>query len=165
MTLGSMKKTKSESNTKSDEFKRFENFTQRIIAVPKHEIGKEKAKLRHATATAIDARIFGEPFMSYLRVISCSYVAAKAPACSGHKQSPRSGRQTFPRNRLHHGAEAIQLAERGVDIWRYPEALKLFMNDRCREDSMFVEQITADRARIHAFDLYVGNSTRLPGIE
>lgn len=39
-----MKSGKSDSNTKSDEFKRFEDFTRRILAVPKKEIDKEKAK-------------------------------------------------------------------------------------------------------------------------
>jgi len=39
-----MKKTKSTSNTKSEEFKRFEDFTRRLIAVPKKEIDQQKAK-------------------------------------------------------------------------------------------------------------------------
>lgn len=39
-----MKKTKSLASNKSEEFKRFEDFTRRLIAVPKKEIDKEKAK-------------------------------------------------------------------------------------------------------------------------
>jgi hypothetical protein len=39
-----MKKTKSNSNGKSEEFKRFEDFTRRIMAVPKKEIDQQKAK-------------------------------------------------------------------------------------------------------------------------
>lgn len=39
-----MKKTKSNSNGKSEEFKRFEDFTRRLMAVPKKEIDQQKAK-------------------------------------------------------------------------------------------------------------------------
>jgi hypothetical protein len=39
-----MRKTKSPSNVKSEEFKRFEDFTRRLIAVPKKEIDQQKAK-------------------------------------------------------------------------------------------------------------------------
>lgn len=39
-----MRKAKSTSNVKSDEFKRFEDFTRRIMAVPKKEIDQQKAK-------------------------------------------------------------------------------------------------------------------------
>ncbi|HWN10709.1 MAG TPA: hypothetical protein VNO50_15830 [Pyrinomonadaceae bacterium] len=39
-----MKKTKLAPSEKSEEFKRFEDFTRRILAVPKKEIDKEKAR-------------------------------------------------------------------------------------------------------------------------
>jgi hypothetical protein len=46
-----MKKTKSNSNEKSEEFKRFEDFTRRLMAVPKKEIDQEKAKYDKQKAT------------------------------------------------------------------------------------------------------------------
>jgi hypothetical protein len=39
-----MKKAKSASSAKSEEFKRFEDFTRRLMAVPKKEIDQQKAK-------------------------------------------------------------------------------------------------------------------------
>lgn len=39
-----MKKTKSTSNIKSEEFERFEDFTRRLLAVPKKEIDQQKAR-------------------------------------------------------------------------------------------------------------------------
>lgn len=44
MTRGKMKKSKPTANAKSEEFKRFEDFTRRIMAVPKKEIDQQKAK-------------------------------------------------------------------------------------------------------------------------
>ena len=38
-------------------------------------------------------------------------------------------------------AKTIQLAERGVDVGRDPDALEFFMNDRRGEDAVFVEEI------------------------
>jgi hypothetical protein len=35
---------KAEKPVKSDEFKRFEDFTRKLLAVPKSEVDKEKAK-------------------------------------------------------------------------------------------------------------------------
>jgi len=46
-----MKKTKATSNEKS-EFKRFEEFTHRLIAVPKKEIEKKKAEYERKKAAA-----------------------------------------------------------------------------------------------------------------
>lgn len=45
-----MKKLKSSASNKSEEFKRFEDFTRRLIAVPKKEIDKEKAKYEREKA-------------------------------------------------------------------------------------------------------------------
>ena len=39
-----MKKIKSASNGKSEEFRRFEEFTKRLMSVPKKEIDQQKAK-------------------------------------------------------------------------------------------------------------------------
>lgn len=39
-----MKKTKPASSAKREEFKRFEDFTKRLMAVPKKEIDQQKAK-------------------------------------------------------------------------------------------------------------------------
>lgn len=46
-----MKKTKSKSERPSEEFKRFEDFTRRLMAVPKKEIDAEKAKYERKKAT------------------------------------------------------------------------------------------------------------------
>ena len=39
-----MNRKKSSSEIKSEEFKRFEDFTRRLMAVPKKEIDQQKAK-------------------------------------------------------------------------------------------------------------------------
>jgi hypothetical protein len=39
-----MKQPKREPNEKSEEFKRFEDFTRKLLAVPKKEIDQQKAK-------------------------------------------------------------------------------------------------------------------------
>ena len=39
-----MKKTKSAPSVKSEEFKKFEDFTRRLMAVPKKEIDQQRAK-------------------------------------------------------------------------------------------------------------------------
>jgi hypothetical protein len=45
-----MKKAKAEAQ-KPEEFKRFEDFTRRLMAVPKKEIDAEKAKYERKKAT------------------------------------------------------------------------------------------------------------------
>lgn len=48
-----MKQTEKKQPEKSEEFKRFEDFTRRLIAVPKKEIDQQKAKYeRQKTAKA-----------------------------------------------------------------------------------------------------------------
>jgi hypothetical protein len=39
-----MKKTKPKTSAPSEEFQRFEDFTRRLMAVPKKEIDEQKAK-------------------------------------------------------------------------------------------------------------------------
>jgi len=51
-----MKKNKPSANAKSDEFKRFEDFTRRLIAVPKKEIDQQKAKYEKQKAAKSKAR-------------------------------------------------------------------------------------------------------------
>jgi len=46
-----MKKAKTSSNPKSEEFNRFEDFTRRLMAVPKKEIDQQKAKYERKKAT------------------------------------------------------------------------------------------------------------------
>ena len=48
-------------------------------------------------------------------------------------------RQAVARNLFHYIAEPIQLAQRGIDVWRNTNALKLFVNDRRREDAMLIK--------------------------
>jgi len=45
-----MKRTTSKAPAKSEEFKRFEDFTRRLMAVPKKEIDAEKAKYERKKA-------------------------------------------------------------------------------------------------------------------
>ena len=66
---------------------------------------------------------------------------------------------------LHQVAEAVEFAEGRVDVRRDANALKLFVNDRRREDPMLVEQITADRSRIDTFDINICDRARLAGIK
>ena len=65
-------------------------------------------------------------------------------------------RQSLTRNHNHHVAEAIQFAKRGIDVWRDTNALKLFVNNRRRKNSMLVEEIAADCAGIRSLDMHVG---------
>ena len=58
-------------------------------------------------------------------------------------------------DQLHLFGKTIQLPERGVDIGRDSEALKLLVNDGRDEDVMFVEQILANGLRIDSFDLNI----------
>ncbi len=51
-----MKKPKSASSAKSEEFKRFEDFTRRLIAVPKKEIDAQKAKYEKQKAAKSKSR-------------------------------------------------------------------------------------------------------------
>jgi hypothetical protein len=46
-----MKKRTLSATAKSEEFKRFEDFTRRIMAVPKKEIDAQKAKYEKQKAT------------------------------------------------------------------------------------------------------------------
>ncbi len=52
---------------------------------------------------------------------------------------PMLGRQALPRNRFHHVAEPIQLAQGRIYVGRDADALEFVMDDRRCEDSMFVE--------------------------
>jgi hypothetical protein len=47
--------------------------------------------------------------------------------------------QTLPGDCLHYFAESIQLAKSCVDIWRNPNALELFMNNRSGKNPVFIE--------------------------
>src|SRR6185437_7281482 len=64
----------------------------------------------------------------------------------------RLRREAFAGDRLHQLAEPIELAERGVDIGRDANPLELFVQDRRRENAMFVEEIRANRRRIDTTD-------------
>jgi len=46
-----MKKTKPKASAPSEEFRRFEDFTRRLMAVPKKEIDQQKAKYEQKKAT------------------------------------------------------------------------------------------------------------------
>jgi len=49
------------------------------------------------------------------------------------------GGQALTCDLFHYIAETIQLAQRRIDVWRNANALKLFMNDRRREDAVLIE--------------------------
>src|SRR2546425_9729553 len=51
----------------------------------------------------------------------------------------RLSRQSFAGNGLHHVRESIQLAQCGIDVRRNANALKLFVNNRRREDAMLIK--------------------------
>ena len=61
----------------------------------------------------------------------------KQKPCQWLKQ--RLSRQSFAGNCLHHVREAIQLAERGVNVGRDANALEFFVNDRGRKDPMLIK--------------------------
>src|SRR2546423_1240021 len=81
-------------------------------------------------------------------------------ACRGHLH-----RQTLTGDQVHLFAEAIQLAERGVNVRGDAESLKFFVNDRDGKDVVLVEEILGDGFRVRAFDLDVGDGARLVRIE
>jgi len=51
-----MKKTKPKANTPSEEFQRFQDFTRRLMAVPKKEIDEQKAKYEKQKTAKSKAR-------------------------------------------------------------------------------------------------------------
>ena len=71
------------------------------------------------------------------------------------------GRQSVPSDGFHQVAEPIEFVQGRVDVWRDPDSFELFMQDRRRENTVFVEEITPDRRRIYACNVDVRNRARL----
>src|ERR1044072_998441 len=74
-------------------------------------------------------------------------------------------RKSVPGDGFHQVGEPIQLAEGGVNVGCYANSLEFFVDDRRRENAMFVEKITADRGRFNHCDIHICDRTRLVGIE
>src|SRR5882724_12036344 len=68
-------------------------------------------------------------------------------------------------NSIHHITESIQLAERCKHVRRNPNTLKLFVNDRSREDVVFAEKIAPHCRRVSTFNMHVGNCAGLSGVK
>src|SRR5690348_124961 len=75
------------------------------------------------------------------------------------------GRQAVPGDLFHEVAEAIELAEGGVNIGCDADAFELLVQDRSRENAVLIEEITSDRVRIDARDIHVRDRTRLLRLE
>src|SRR5262249_7825496 len=73
--------------------------------------------------------------------------------------------QAFAGDRFHQTTESIKLSKRRVNIRRDTNSLKLLVHDRCRENAMLVEEITADRRRIYILNVHVRDRARLVRIE
>ena len=58
---------------------------------------------------------------------------------SAHWRTAKLCRQAFPRDQFHLLAEKVQLIERGVNVGRDANTLEFFMDNRHREDVVFVE--------------------------
>src|SRR5829696_597040 len=74
-------------------------------------------------------------------------------------------RHAFAGDGFHEVAEAVELAEGRVDVWRDADALEFFVHNRRREHAVLVEEITPDRRRIYTLDIHVCDRARLPWIE
>src|SRR5205814_8523094 len=77
---------------------------------------------------------------------------------------PLSG-QAVARNRSHNFAESIQFPQRRVNIRRDPKADEFLVNDWRCEDMMLAEEVAADLSLIQSFNLDIGDSAHLTGIE
>src|SRR6185295_320695 len=72
-----------------------------------------------------------------------------------------SSRQAVPRDGFHQVAEAVELAEGGVDVRRDANSLEFLVDDRRRENTMLVEEVTANGRWLDSCNIDIRDRARL----